>query len=737
MSTIIIMSLLLIAFSILYYSMLNSVFQEYHRDFMKIPSKNTLFTAANAILLVFFFATINLYSLYYFIFVFFVAMVIYFSVSYTSSRVLRVLNTFISMLLFLTFLSISIFIYDVVTNTLSIEFNMVNSLFILTLTMAQTCIAVFLFVLLYKSKLEKLLPKPVSNDLHHLTFTAIWAAFICVYLIINLSIYSTSTSFYISFNSLVIMPIILLLGFGIIAVYTITISALYKKKTHLNKLLAVAENEDKIAHTLKQGYIATCEINCTNNSITPESIEALKPFLGITKIEKRSHDEIMYIMATNAVYVDDVNLFLNFTSSSNLMAGFFDGKNDISIDYRQMNTTTGFYEWTRAAIKIVLDPDTQEVIAVMFLSSIHKEKLYQIELKFKAERDMLTRVLNKISTESAITKYISDQSVDNKYVSSGALFIIDVDNFKTLNDTFGHTYGDAVLCEIAEILRLIFRDNDIIGRIGGDEFIVFVKGISSDESIKRIANKLCTSLKLSYKNHNSDPIDISASIGIAKFPEHGDIFSQLYNFADIALYQSKNLGKNTYNIYAGQEFRNYKSTRTEIATTTKQVSFDENRVEHIFRLIQGSPRVEVGIYKALELAVNMYDFDRGFICEHSNGKIYMTFEWTKDGLEQLKPYVDGIDVTTFTNLTKMLYKQYYVATTDLMPLLEKAHPDLLNMGFKAVIAFGIFDEGKLVSLIGYSNCNDTKLPTKTALSDLNVLSQLIGLFYTRYCQKTD
>lgn len=164
----------------------------------------------------------------------------------------------------------------------------------------------------------------------------------------------------------------------------------------------------------------------------------------------------------------------------------------------------------------------------------------------KASTDPLTGLLNRsgmdVKMEDFIAKAASE--VDMK----GALFIVDLDEFKTINDTFGHPEGDKLLVTVSESLHSIFRDNDYVCRLGGDEFCIFMSGEISLDIIKSKAEAINERLRIAYKSDSGKVINTSASVGIALFPEHADDYASLYRDADQALYKSKSGGKDRYTI---------------------------------------------------------------------------------------------------------------------------------------------------------------------------------------------
>ncbi len=187
----------------------------------------------------------------------------------------------------------------------------------------------------------------------------------------------------------------------------------------------------------------------------------------------------------------------------------------------------------------------------------HKEKI--VELSIKAEQDQLTGLYNKVTTEYLINEILKMRRFND---DRHALMIIDIDNFKNINDKLGHQYGDNVLTELAEALKPMFRSDDVIGRIGGDEFFVFMKNYNSVNKLKDKAQEIC---RVFDKTYTQDDVSvcISASVGIALCPEHGTNFDILYKSADSALYAEKEKGKNGYVIYDGRTSSYYNSTRME------------------------------------------------------------------------------------------------------------------------------------------------------------------------------
>ncbi len=164
------------------------------------------------------------------------------------------------------------------------------------------------------------------------------------------------------------------------------------------------------------------------------------------------------------------------------------------------------------------------------------------DMKNKSCQDALTGLWNRTYTEETVNMMIS-QGVQ------GTLMMIDLDNFKAINDNYGHIAGDRTLKMFADTLRSFAEQEDILCRIGGDEFIVFIKDITSKNEIGSRAMEIISDLsnKLAQCNFETNS---SVSIGIAQTPEDGMTFDKLYNSADKALYYVKQNGKNSYHFFS-------------------------------------------------------------------------------------------------------------------------------------------------------------------------------------------
>lgn len=159
-----------------------------------------------------------------------------------------------------------------------------------------------------------------------------------------------------------------------------------------------------------------------------------------------------------------------------------------------------------------------------------------------AQTDEMTGLLTKTATRRQIASRLTESPG-----AAFAYFIFDIDNFKQANDLYGHAFGDTVICAFVQRIRGHFRKSDVIGRIGGDEFVVFAQGTDMDW-VERKAQSVSQALCFTHTEADQR-WQVSASIGVARSPAHGTDVDTLYRNADAALYQTKAKGKNGYTIF--------------------------------------------------------------------------------------------------------------------------------------------------------------------------------------------
>ena len=170
-------------------------------------------------------------------------------------------------------------------------------------------------------------------------------------------------------------------------------------------------------------------------------------------------------------------------------------------------------------------------------------------LAYQANHDSLTGLANRAQFEARLQEMLA---VARDNAGLAALFFVDVDRFKSINDTLGHEAGDAVLCAIAGRLRSNVRESDLVARLGGDEFAVLLAPLGDVEQAGRIAGNMLESMAEPIALPSGETLTNSLSIGIAFYPAHAVDAAALLNVADEAMYRAKQAGRGTYAV-AGEK----------------------------------------------------------------------------------------------------------------------------------------------------------------------------------------
>ncbi len=315
------------------------------------------------------------------------------------------------------------------------------------------------------------------------------------------------------------------------------------------KELEIKIDKDRTLATAVFNYASIIiEINCTKDKITRLLIDSKD-----LNVEHFPYVAEFFSMQSKLyTHPDDCGTMTKITAQS-LISDFKNGTKEKEVEYRSKRIESicseagsivfgEEYFWFNMKMSFQQDKKTLDIIALLAIEEIHDEKEEELALRYQAETDSLTGAYNKIAFANKLNEYLERGS-------RGALYMFDIDNFKGINDNMGHSAGDEVLKEIYAKVYALFRSQDIIGRIGGDEFVVYLEGVVDSSIIFDKAERICRVINKKYKADNNVSVEISSSIGVALSPRDGKSFETLFNAADLAMYTSKNKGKNTFTLY--------------------------------------------------------------------------------------------------------------------------------------------------------------------------------------------
>ncbi len=236
-------------------------------------------------------------------------------------------------------------------------------------------------------------------------------------------------------------------------------------------------------------------------------------------------------------------------SSRGRLHSFFDSSDSFFTAELRIKDAAGNFVWYRLAGTMYRDDAGMCKRFIGKLTNANNQISMEKALVQQAENDMLTGVLNKKTFEAKFVELFKQKNENKYYI----FYMIDLDNFKNVNDKLGHMYGDKAIADTAKALKKIFHNDAFIGRLGGDEFAVcsIYEAFDEDSLMKFVvknAEKVCEANRREYSDGVST-VRISSSVGVVIGPRDGANFEILYKRADEAMYNSKNTGKNKYTIF--------------------------------------------------------------------------------------------------------------------------------------------------------------------------------------------
>lgn len=329
----------------------------------------------------------------------------------------------------------------------------------------------------------------------------------------------------------------------IIIVVLLTITTVMRKyNAQIIELTAKQEREYYAVRqeAAKQIYENIYEFDITHNCAVGENTEHYFESLEIPA--RAPYDEAIKIIAAKQIKKEFRQGYLNMFSPEHILESYENGTKSLIYDFMFTSSGENYY-WMRIMACIYFWSEDQSVRMTTYRQNIDAEKMQEKMLLAQMRSDPLTGLYNKAATEELIKEKLFAAEPGSQY----AFFMLDIDDFKNINDTLGHAAGDFVIARFAENLQKLFDSDDIVGRIGGDEFAV-LSPVLSDKELEEKSAALVSRLNEAIQTE-AGRCSISISLGISVYPRMGTDFNTLYKKADSALYRTKNSGKNGYTIY--------------------------------------------------------------------------------------------------------------------------------------------------------------------------------------------
>lgn len=398
------------------------------------------------------------------------------------------------------------------------------------------------------------------------------------------------------------------------------------------------------------------------------------------------------------------------------------GKN-YNLEYR-LKRKDGSIIWTiDRGILTVDDQGRGQNLSIITEVTEIKEK--EKELLRMSRTDPLTGLNNKTATISRCQNVLDKQK-------SGlhALLVLDIDDFKGINDSLGHIFGDTVLIEVSARLKKLFRNSDIIGRVGGDEFIVFMADICSKQAAEEKAKEICSVFCNTYMG-DTNSYKISCSVGVA-YSESTDAYQSMFHKADIALYKAKNMGKNQAVSYGDGDKTMERTSKLKPAERVEVQEKDSGQLElkeRVFELLYSSVDFVGSIKMALAFIGRILDVDKIYIFENSqdNRTAHNTYEWCAEGIVSRGKSQMSVPVADIK-----LFEQYdengILSCGDINALPADIMRFAEMQRVQAFTQIAIVENGKICGFISFDRLTKKTLPTKEELELMVFAAKVIGVF---------
>lgn len=360
------------------------------------------------------------------------------------------------------------------------------------------------------------------------------------------------------------------------------------------------------------------------------------------------------------------------------------------------------------------------------LTEVTEIKENEEQMRKLAQTDQLTKLYNKMEAATAVQKILKD-----KKHGVHALMVLDIDDFKGINDSLGHIFGDTVLIEVSTKLKRLFRSNDIIGRIGGDEFLILMSDISSKAVAEKKAAEVCGAFRNTYVGETGQ-YKISCSLGIV-FSGDGIGYQDLFHKADIALYRAKTKGKDQYVIYNDgddQEMRAISEGHAKRENKFKEKDSGELEIkERFFELLYGSVDFNGSINMALSLLGRMMEVGRIYVFENStdNKTSTCTYEWCGECVASTIANFKNIPIAEIGYLELFDESGIFVCS-DLGELKPEIRKLWGSQNVCSLLQVAIKENGIFCGFIGFDDFLKTSSPTKENRNLMIFAAKVIGIF---------
>ena len=421
-----------------------------------------------------------------------------------------------------------------------------------------------------------------------------------------------------------------------------------------------------------------------------------------------------------SIHPDDLPMFEHWIQST------YQYHSPTQSEFRLANAD-GVFIWIQARSIPILDDQNVPIKCVGVFTNIDKQKRELAVLVAKSQFDPLTGLLNKEEIQKRVEQALSSK------LPYFAFFIVDIDNFKGVNDNLGHQFGDTVLREISHKITSLFGENDCVGRLGGDEIAILMRNAPDENAIYRKAEQLLIAIRNTYYGASAKYV-VSGSIGIALYPEHGTTYEALYHNADVALYESKRQGKDCFTVYhpdmALMSFSKNLRTPVEFSERFMTTYFEGDFTYNVFELLYETKDIKTSMQKILELTGRQFFVDRVYVFEHNleAGTTTNTYEWCAPGVSSEIDMLQDLPLDSMSFYLARYSKEGILICNDIAEMDDYSYNVLAPQGIQAFLHCAFYDERAMTGFIGFDICTTARQWRGEEIATLGYLARILSVF---------
>lgn len=499
------------------------------------------------------------------------------------------------------------------------------------------------------------------------------------------------------------------------------------------RMFVIQQNKIRELHDQKKRFEALVSVNAKKifeYNLTKDEFVITKTDENGEEIHRKIENFSQIAKQYRYVLYADWHLFDEFIEKCR------EGREDISVQMRLRNKNAD-YLWYQLNAKALLNEDGIPGNIVGTLENIDEIKRYELRLQDENMRDPLTKLYKRAYAKQLMAEFLHNHKGDGY----AGLLIIDIDNFSTLCEEMGNIFGDEVIRSIAADLESIFYTSDILGHIGGDEFVILMKDIREPEHVDKKIHELQEVVRRTYTEKEMN-FTSTVTIGASIYPIDGDDFAQLYYKAEKALAYAKTKGKDRHEFYEKEKEPEYAQfeiedkhkkirQKSEMEMLNKENDSD-SLTELAFKLIEESKDTDSAINLLLRQVARQMDLDGICIRKIVDKEKRLVYPYRCIIGDNLPDFGVGVEFDQKQwDSERERFEQNggFMCCADTSPLTNEKHQELIDTyHVKAFARSAFYERGEYIGSIDFMDCRKTREWTREERVTMQTLANVISSY---------